>query len=176
MKKVLLLRRSLLLVISLFYNTLFAHIGDHQLSKSDLSSKKSLINRIDIDLNKNPSLCAKETLMVFFPQLIVKAVLMQYGVNEEKAEKIAKELAQKDQIVVQQVEIKASKMDPNPLNNVNQRDVGVKIFGETLYEVFASVLKENQAGMDDQQIQVILDDIREIKGKLFVECIKREQE
>ena len=147
------------------------HISTSAPSLGYLSTKYK-----DIDLNINPSLCSKETLMTFFPQPIVKAVLIQYGVNEEDAIKISKELSKKDQEVVRIVEEKSAKLDPNPLNDLNQRDVAVKIFGETLYEVFAKVLKSYKVSADDNQIQEILDNMKEIKGKLFVECIKLERQ
>lgn len=121
------------------------------------------------------SLCRKEVLMTFFPSPIVKDVLVRNKVSEEIADKIAKELSQKDSEVIKTVEIKASKMDPNPLNDLAQRDTAVKVFRETLFEVFAKSLKSNQVTADDNQIQSILDDMQQMKGKLFVECIKKER-
>lgn len=143
-------------------------IADEAAAVPSISSKESI-------LNIDPTLCTKEVLMTFFPQPVVKAVLVQHQVSEEEANQIAKELSQKDQEVVKTVETKASKMEPNPLNDLNQRDTAVKIFRETLYEVFAKVLKAHDVKADDNQIQTILDDMQEAKGKLFVECIKRDR-
>ena len=133
------------------------------------------VNNKKVDLQIDSALCTKDVLMTFFPGPIVKAVLVRYGVEPGKAEKIAEELSGKDREVVSDVEKKSAEYDPNPLNDLNQRDLAVKIFRETLYEVFAKVLKTNQVAGDDNEIQTILDDMKEIKGKLFVECIKKEQ-
>lgn len=118
------------------------------------------------------SLCTKDVLMTFFPQPVVKAVLIQHKIPQDKAEVIAKELSQKSQDVAKIVESKASKMDPNPFNDLSQRDTAVKIFRETLFEVFSQALKSNGIEKDNAEIQNILDDMQEAKGKLFVECIK----
>jgi hypothetical protein len=142
---------------------------------STLTTDDSKVMQEDLELNLDLSLCTKEVLMTFFPLPVVKAVLMKYGVSESEAKKIAKDLSQKDKEVVKLVELKASKFDPNPLNDLNQGDAAVKIFSETLYEIFAKVLKANHVPADDNQIQAILDDMKELKGKLFVECIKKEQ-
>lgn len=117
--------------------------------------------------------CSKETLMTFFPRPVVKAVLMQNKVSEEEAQQIAQELSQKDQEVVKQVEVKASEMNPNPFSDLAYRNTAIKLFRETLYEVFAKVLKAHQI-TDENQIQHILEDMQAAKGKLFVECIKKE--
>lgn len=121
------------------------------------------------------SLCTKEVLMTFFPQPITKAVLLKHKVPEDKAEVISKELVKKSEAVTKSVEEKASKMETNPFTDLSQRDAAVKLFRETLFEVFSSVIKENQIEMDSNEIQALLDDMQEVKGRLFVECIKKEQ-
>jgi hypothetical protein len=134
-----------------------------------LSSEK--IGEIQVD----SALCSKEVLMTFFPEPIVRAILIQHKIPEDKAASIAKDLSQMDPEVVKVVEQKATKMDPNPLNDLAQRDAAIKIFRETLFENFAKALRQNQVIADDNQIQTILDDMQQIKGKLFVECIKKER-
>lgn len=135
-----------------------------------------------VDLSENEeehsidtALCSKEILMSFFPQPVLKNVLIKHKVSEETADKIAKELSHKDQEVVKTVEHKAGEMEPNPLNDLSQRDLAIKIFRETLFQVFSQSLKDNKLSFDDAQIQTILDDMQEAKGKLFVECIKKEK-
>lgn len=122
----------------------------------------------------NATLCKKEVLMTFFPQPVVKAVLIHHDISEDQAQEIAQELSQKDQEVIKMVEAKASKLDPNPFSDLSTRDAAVKIFRETLFEVFAKVLKAHDI-TDDNQIQLILEDMQAAKGKLFVECIKKER-
>lgn len=119
------------------------------------------------------TLCTKEELMTFFPKVVVKAVLVQNKVSETDAQAIADELSKKDQEVVKSVELKASKLDPNPFKDVSNRDQAVKIYRETLYEVFSNALKAHNIS-DDNQIKMILEDLQATKGRLFVECIKKE--
>lgn len=130
-------------------------------------------------LDSLPSLdsvtCTKEVLMTFFPKPVVKAILVQHKITEEKAQQIAQELAQKDREVVKLVELKASEMNPNPFSDLSYRDTAIRLFRETLYEVFAKVLKAHQI-TDENEIQHLLEDMQAVKGKLFVECIKKEYE
>lgn len=119
------------------------------------------------------SLCTKDVLMTFFPQPVVKAVLIKHQVPEDKAQAISQELSRKSQEVAQMVESKASKMDPNPFNDLSHRDEAVKLFRETLFEIFSQALKSNGVNKDKVGIQLLLDDMQEAKGKLFVECIKK---
>jgi hypothetical protein len=120
------------------------------------------------------SLCTKEVLMTFFPKPLIKNVLIQYKISDQEAEKIAQELSTKDQEVVRRVEKKASAMDPNPLKELNEKDAALKLFRETLFEVFAEVL--NAHGVEDSdKVRLMLDDMQAAKGKLFVECIRRDR-
>jgi hypothetical protein len=120
------------------------------------------------------SLCTKDVLMTFFPAPTVKSVLIRNQIPSDQAEAIAKELSKKDQDILKLVEKKASQMDPNPFKDLSQRDAAIKLFRETLYEVFTGVLKE-QGIADEDKINTYLEDIREAKGKLFVECIRKEK-
>lgn len=128
----------------------------------------------EVTMGSSSTLCTKEVLMTFFPQPVVKEVLLQQHISADQAESIAKELAsKKNSEIIKLVEEKASRMDPNPFKDLNQRDTAVKIFRETLYDVFASVLQKY--GMtDEKKVHALLDAIQEAKGKLFVECIRKE--
>lgn len=137
-------------------------------------SNEILAEEKESSLLVDPSLCSKEVLMTFFPQPIVQAVLIKHQVAAGEAEAIAKELSQKNQDIVKLVETKASQMDPNPFKDLSQRDAAIKIFRETLYDVFAGVLKKHGI-TDEKQIHQFLDDMQEVKGKLFVQCIRKEQ-
>lgn len=118
------------------------------------------------------SQCTKEELMTFFPKAVVKSVLIQHKVPEAEAQIIAQELSQKDQEVVKTVEMKASKLDPNPFKDLSNRDMAVKVFRESLFEVFSKVMKAHNI-TDESQIKALLEDLQATKGKLFVECIKK---
>lgn len=148
--------------------TVFAAEGNSE----SVSSKK-----IDLkDLNINEELCTKEVLMNLYPAPILKAILEQHSIPADKADAISRELAKRSQDSIDKiVEEKASKMDPNPFNDLTKRDEAGKIFRETVFEVFARVLNAHGIVEDDTEKQAILDEMQEIKGKLFFECIKKEQ-
>lgn len=118
--------------------------------------------------------CTKEQLMTFFPQPVVESVLTEAKISEEQVKEIGQELSQQDRELIKRVEEKAVKWDPNPFSDLSQRDLAIKIYNETLYEVFAKVLKAHGIS-NDTQIQALLDKIRELKSKLFIECIRNQQ-
>lgn len=120
----------------------------------------------------DPSTCTKEDLMVFFPQPIVKAVLIRHHFSDSDAEHIAKMLAGKQSEIIHIIENKASQVHPNPFEDLSQRDVALKIFKETLYQVLRQVLQTYQK-TNKEEIQAILEDTRVVRGRLFIECIKR---
>lgn len=115
--------------------------------------------------------CTKEELKTFFPEPVVRAVLLKANISEADANSIAAELAQKNAQWGKMIREKAAKMNPNPFEDLSQRDVGLKIYRETLYEVFSQVLKAHGIS-DEDKIQNMLDEIRETKSKLFIECIR----
>jgi hypothetical protein len=116
--------------------------------------------------------CSQEKLMSYYPEPFVAATLERFQVPQEKRSAIQQELALKDQEVVNIVEKKAGKMDPNPLKDPRLRQEAVKIFRETLYELFAGVMQAN--GINDKaQIQKMLDDIQQQKAKQFAACMEQ---
>lgn len=118
--------------------------------------------------------CSTNELMSFFPKTVVEVVLLQAKFSPEDAKTIAGELSKKNPELASLVEKKASKMNPNPFIDLSQRDQGLKIYRETLYEVFSKVLKEHGVA-DEVTVQGLLEDIRETKSKLFIECIRKQQ-
>lgn len=118
--------------------------------------------------------CSKEELMMFFPESIVKNVLMQAHISEKDAREIAEQLASKDKGLAKIVDEKASHYNPNPFKDLSQRDQAIKIYQETLFEVFANVLQSHGI-KDENQIRSLLEEIRTIKSKLFIECIRQQQ-
>jgi hypothetical protein len=124
-------------------------------------------------LLSNSMKCTKEELMIHFPQQIVESILIKAKFSKEQATSIAAELSHKDQEWAKIVEDKAAKLDPNPFKDLSQRDLAIKIYRETLYEVFAKVLKSHGVTNDDQ-IQTLLDEVQSAKSKLFIECIRKQ--
>lgn len=118
--------------------------------------------------------CPKELLMSYFPAKFVGVTLSKNNIPADKIELIQKELAEKDKEVVQAVEEKAAKMDPNPLKDPAQRDQAKKIFRETLYDLFAGVLNKNGI-TDSGQIHTMLDDIQRQKAEQFAKCVEKYQ-
>lgn len=121
----------------------------------------------------NSMKCTKEELMTFFPQQVVQSVLTQAHLPKDQVDAIAKELTQKDRELAKLVEEKAAKVEPNPFKDLSQRDLAIRIYRETLYEVFAKVLKAHGVTNEDQ-IQTLLDEMQTAKSKLFIECIRKQ--
>lgn len=111
---------------------------------------------------------------MFFPEGIVKNVLIQANFTKEESDSIANELAVKDRGMAKLVDQKAAQYQPNPFKELNQRDQAIKIYQETLFEVFANVLKEHGV-KDENQIRALLDEIRLIKSKNFIDCISKQK-
>lgn len=116
--------------------------------------------------------CSQEELMRFFPQPIVKSVLIKAHFSEKDATEIAEQLANKDKGMSKIVDEKASQFYPNPFRDLSQRDQAIKIYQETLFEVFANVLQSHGI-KDENQIRTLLDEVRTTKSKMFVECMRQ---
>lgn len=121
----------------------------------------------------NSMKCTKEELMRFFPEQVVQSILIKANLPKEQSDAIAQELSQKDRELAKIVEEKSAQIEPNPFKNLSQRDLAIKIYRETLYEVFAKVLKSHGVTNEDQ-IQSLLDDLQEARSKLFIECIRKQ--
>lgn len=120
--------------------------------------------------------CSIELLRSFFPEKFVSATLEKFNVPEDKRAAIIKELSTRDRQVLKIVEEKASKLTPNPFKDRDprQRQVGVKLFRDTLLQIMTEVFNEN--GITDQkQIQDMLDNINQEKAKNFRDCIEKQK-
>lgn len=135
----------------------------------------------DVKAPANPSAdvkdseCSKELLLAYFPEIFVRETFTKFNVPKDKWDSIVKGLNDKDKDVIRVVEDRASKMTPNPLKDPEQRQAAVKLFRETLLEIFSGVLKDNGIS-DDAQISAMLDDIQQQKAKRFALCIKKDYE
>ena len=121
----------------------------------------------------NSMKCTKEELMRFFPEQLVQSVLIKANVSKDQAEAIAQDLARKDRDLAKLVEEKSAQMESNSFKSLSHRDLAIKIYRETLYEVFAQVLKKHGI-TDDKQVQSLLDELQEARSKLFIECIRKQ--
>lgn len=118
--------------------------------------------------------CAKELLLSYFPEPIVTDTLKRFSIPQDKWTSIAKSLSSKDKEVVKIVEEKASSMNPNPLKDPQQRQAAVKLFRETLLQVFSDALTENGI-TDASKFQAMLDDIQQQKAKKFAMCMEKQK-
>lgn len=119
--------------------------------------------------------CSKEFLIAYFPPVLVENSLEKFHVPKDKWEPIVKQLTASEKSIITLVEEKASKITPNPLKDPQQRQAAVKIFRETLMEIFSGVLHQNGI-TDEQQIKSILDDIQQQKAKKFAECLEKHRQ
>ena len=120
--------------------------------------------------------CSKELLLAYFPEVFVTETLKKFNVPQNKWDAIKRDLTNKDKDVIKIVEEKASKMRrfPNPLKDPQQRQAAVKIFRETLLQIFGDTMRAN--GISDQsQIQSMLDDIQQQKAKRFAKCMEKQR-
>ena len=117
--------------------------------------------------------CAKELLLSYFPDQFVTETLKKFNIPQEKWDAIKKALAEKDKEVIKLIEEKASKINPNPLKDPQQRQAAVKIYRETLLEVFSDAMKANGI-TDTKNYQAMLDDIQQQKAKKFAECMRKQ--
>lgn len=118
--------------------------------------------------------CARELLLSYFPEPIVIDTLKRFSVPQEKWSGITATLSNKDKEVVKIVEQKAASMSPNPLKDPQQRQAAVKLFRETLLQVFSDALKENGI-TDESNFQAMLDDIQQQKAKKFAMCMEKQK-
>lgn len=119
--------------------------------------------------------CSKELLLSYFPAAFVNDTLKRFNIPEDKWEGINKSLSIKDKDIVKIVEQKASSMTSNPLKDPQQRQTAVKLFRETLLQVFTDALKENGI-TDANKFQAMLDDIQQQKAKKFAQCMEKQKE
>ncbi len=124
--------------------------------------------------NRESPLCATEVLMTFFPQPIVKDILVKHQIPLAEAEAIAQELSQKNRDITKLLENQVIQLDSSSFRDINRREIIMKASKEALYDVFATVLKSHGI-TDDNQIHVFLDDMQEAKRVLFIQCIRQDQ-
>jgi len=116
--------------------------------------------------------CSEDIIMSYYPEPFVAETLEKFEIPQAQRSAIIRDLAEKDREVVPIVEEKAGKMSPNPLRDPKHRQEAIKIFRDTLYELFAATMQAH--GVNDQeQIQAMLDNIQQQKAKQFAACMER---
>ncbi len=163
MKKVVLKRQLLSFVVSMC--ACFA--------SANAAAETSIANENSSSLKDSD--CSKDLLLAYFPESFVKETFTKFNVPKDKWSALIKGLNDKDKEVIRVVEDKASKMTPNPLKDPQQRQLAVKLFRETLLEIFSNVMKANGV-TDDTQISSMLDDIQQQKAKRIAMCIKKDSD
>lgn len=111
----------------------------------------------------------RELLLAYFPEPFVKETLKKFNVPQDKWEAIQKQLADKDKDVIKTVEKRAAQLDTNPLED---RQTAVKLFKETLLQVFTDVMKDNGI-TDTAQIEMMLKDVNQQKAQRFAKCMQK---
>jgi hypothetical protein len=118
--------------------------------------------------------CSRQLLLAYFPEPFVLETLKKFNVPENEQKAIATSLANKDGEVIKLVEQKAATMNPNPLQDPQARQAAVKLFRETLLEIFSSVLKEHGI-TDEKQIADMLDHVQQQKAERFAKCMEKQK-
>jgi len=131
-----------------------------------------IINPVQIFSQADDIDCSEEIIISFFPQPFVEKTFDKFDVSDKNREEIYNELAKQDEKVIETVEAKGAKMDPNPLHDPRYRQEAVKLFRQTLLDLFSQVLTRNGI-TDPEQIQAMLDDIQQQKLERFRHCIER---
>lgn len=116
--------------------------------------------------------CTSELLLSYFPEPFVRETLMENDIPKDKQDAIVQDLKGKDRVVVELVEQKAEKMNPNPLKNPENRMAAIKLFRESLFTVFNDVMQVNGV-TDESKIHKMLDTILDKKAKHFAYCMEK---
>jgi len=118
---------------------------------------------------------SQDEMMTYFPSKFVANTLEQYKVPQGQRLAIQNALSDKDQEVINLVEEKAAKMNPNPLRDPQMRQEAIKIFRDSLYEVFSKVMQAHGV-TDKEELHSMLDDIQRQKAEYFARMIEEEKE
>lgn len=116
--------------------------------------------------------CSKEMLMSYFPEEYVKQTLDKFSIPQAQRAGIINELSEKDHLVISTVEERAAKMDPNPLRDPQHRKTAVKLFRDTLYDLFSQVMQAHGVN-DKEKIAQMLDYMQQQKAKAFASCMDK---
>lgn len=140
-----------------------------------LSLTTNLSGRIPETSSNSVDECSNELLMAYFPKVFVNETLSKYKIPEDQWESINKELSEKDKDVLKLVKEKAEKISPDLLKDPQQRQTVVRLFKETLFDVFSQVMRAHGV-TDDKQIQEMQKDIEEQKIDRFKKCTSKHRE
>ena len=125
--------------------------------------------------NSDNSEISNDMMMSYFPEIFVERTLERYRIPQAQRIPIQKELADKNQEVIDLVEDKASKMTTNPLRDPKMREEAVKIFRDSLYQVFSKVMHSHGV-TDKEELHEMLDDIQRQKAEYFSQRLQQYKE
>ncbi len=112
-----------------------------------------------------------EAVITYFPEKYVERTLERFQIPKAQRVSIISALAEKDAEVILIVEEKAAKMNPNPLRDPQYRLQAVKLFRDSLLEVFSSVMSKHGITDRDEVIEM-LNDIQQQKAHEFSQSVK----
>jgi hypothetical protein len=130
---------------------------------------------INAETDSNNAELSNDAMMSYFPEIFVERTLERYQIPQAQRISIQKELVDKNKEVINLVEDKASKMTPNPLRDPTLRDEAVKIFRDSLYEVFSKVMLSHGV-TDKEELHEMLDDIQRQKAEYFSQKMRQYKE
>lgn len=128
-----------------------------------------------VSANSERAEMPQDEMMSYFPKKFVAQTLEKYKVPQGQRLAIQNSLAEKDMEVISLVEEKAAKMDPNPLKDPKLRQEAVKIFRDSLYEVFSKVMQAHGV-TDKDELHAMLDDIQRQKAEYFAQTMEAHKE
>lgn len=123
---------------------------------------------LSICAQQSPQDCSKEVLFSFFPRSIVRQVLQNNQIPQDRWEGILNGLSEQDKDLINRVESKASQLSPEMQNDRKQK---IQLLRDIMLQSFTDVMKDN--GITDQKLIVkLLNEIQETRAKLFEACKK----
>lgn len=116
--------------------------------------------------------CSDELLFRFFPQEFVLKALEAEGVPSPKAERIAKDLVERDREIVLEIEERGAKMAINPIQDPSQQQERADLFRTVIRQVFADALSKEGIA-NDEKADRALQAVQEMRLQQFESCQKK---
>lgn len=114
--------------------------------------------------------CTDYLRLTYFPHAVVEDVLRRYSIPHEERYAIYRDLVAREPDIIAIVEERAARV-----NKELKLSAAVAIYRQTLYQVFAEVLKINGISRREQA-DAILDEIQFKKGRLYKLCMENKNE
>jgi hypothetical protein len=118
--------------------------------------------------------CFKEIELDFFREDIVSQALSLHGVSQTNWKNINNNLRERARHVPRILRQKAEYMHPNPFQSPFQTRVAAQLLRQTLYEIFAATLKDNNI-TNESNIKDMFRYIREKQAHRLIACFGEEE-